>query len=207
MTRRRIAGKVIILGPLLLVASLASACSSSSTSSTSTAAATLATGKISCTGVSGTIAFVPPLTSSGTSPESTNIAFTASGCTPSGSNASTITSGHGTAVIKDSTNACTGITTSKPVKVTVGWSPSTVLPTVVSFSGYKVGANASGDYGFTLPDTGGSDNVTGSFSGSGATNATASTYSSSTAAQIATSCGSSTGLASLTLTTGSFSIG
>jgi len=208
MTRRRIAARVAIAGPLVLLASLGAACSSSSTStSTSTAAATLATGKVACSNIAGTINFVPPLTNSGTVAESTKIAITVSGCTPSGSNVSTITSGQGTATINDATNACAGIATSKPVKVTVVWTPSSVSPTVVSFTGYKLAASASGGYGFTLPDTGGSATVDGSFSGSGAAASTASTFSNSTAAQIGATCGSSTGLASLTLTTGSLSIG
>ena len=208
MTPRRIAMKAAIVGPLLFLASFGAACSSGSSSSTSTtSAATLATGKVSCSKVTGTITFVPPLTNSGTSAETTKVAYTASGCTPSGSNVSTVASAQGSATITDSTNGCTGIATSKPVKLAVVWSPTTIRSTAVSYSGYKVAANASGDYGFTLPNPGGSATVTGSFSGSGGATSTASTYSDSTAAQIATACASSAGLASLTLTTGSFTIG
>lgn len=201
MTCRRI---LRIIGPLVVLSGLVAACSSGSSSSTTTTLTKLATGKVTCTGITGTIAFVPPLTNSGSKAEITHVTLTASGCSTAGSNVATLTSGRGSATITDSTNSCAGITTSKPVKVTVVWTPATVRPTVVSFSGYKVAANASGEYGFTLPDTGGSATVTGSFAGP---TASAATYSNSTAAQIAAACGSSAGLTTLSLSSGSFSIG
>lgn len=202
MARARLVRSV---APLLLVAGFVAACSSS-TSTTVVVATKQATGKVACNSLSGTLAFVPPLTNSGTKSETTTVTVSSSGCTTSGSNVSTISSGHGVATIHEANNSCAGITMSKPVKVSVVWKPVTVRPTTVSFSGYSVVSNASGDEGFALPENGGSATVSGSFSGSGST-ASATAYSSSTAAQIATACGSTTGLTKLTVSSGNVSIG
>jgi hypothetical protein len=67
--------------------------------------------------------------------------------------------------------------------------------------------NSAGDEGFTLPASGGTAKVTGSFAGSdlGATS-TAQTFSNQTGKQLLTACGSSAGLASLQVASGTLAL-
>ncbi|MGD0379876.1 MAG: hypothetical protein ABSC30_07815 [Acidimicrobiales bacterium] len=191
------------LAPLVLVAFLGAACSSGSGATATTTAARIATGSVTCRTISGALAFSPALTTKGTSPESTAITLTAAGCTTKGSNASRVTKGTGSATITSSTNSCAGLLTSRALTIDISWTPSTVLPTVLTFSGYGGASGVSGDEGFTLPDAGGTAKVTGSFAGTDhGSGSSAATFSGQTATQLLASCGSSTGLTSIQVTSG-----
>jgi hypothetical protein len=209
--------------PAVLALSL-SACSTSTSSSatttttTTTAAAggtpttlaggTIATGGVTCTNVVGVVNFSPPLTSSGTSAETTEISLTASGCTTSGSNAAPVTGGRASATIQSTSNSCTGLLSSKPVAVAVTWAPNSIHASVASFSGYAIVPDAAGHIGFSLPGSGGTVTVAGSFAGSdnGAASK-ASTFSDQTTAQLLATCGTTAGVASLTIASGSVTLG
>jgi hypothetical protein len=204
---------LIVLG---LVAALATSCSSSpGASSTSTSAAAAATtttaavaiGAITCTGITGALTFSPPLTTKGAAAESTAINLKASGCTTAGSTGPAVTAGTGSATISSATSSCTGLLTPRALTINITWSPSTIRPSVLTFSGYSAAMNSAGDEGFTLPTSGGTAKVTGSFAGSdlGATS-TAQTFSNQTGTQLLASCGSSAGLASLQVTSGTLAL-
>jgi hypothetical protein len=227
--RRRMPTLVATALPLALALAL-SACSSSSSSSSQAATTTtstttttapggvatpttlaggkVATGSVTCTSVTGTIAFNPPLTNSGTSPETTSITLTASGCTPAGSSASTVTSGTATATIQSATNGCLSLLTSKPVAVAVAWSPSSIHASVATFSGYAIVSDAGGNIGFGLPNSGGTATIAGSFAGTdnGATSK-ATTYSALTQTTLLAACATAAGVPSLAITNGSVTFG
>ncbi len=191
------------LVPLLALTLLAAACSSGSSPSPTSAPATTATGSVTCHNISGALAFSPPLTTKGTSPESTAITLTAAGCTTKGSNVSRVTKGTGSATLTSSTNSCTGLLTSRALTIDISWTPSTIRPTVLTFSGYGGASGTSGDEGFTLPDAGGTAKVMGSFAGADhGSGSTAATFSGQTATELLASCGSSTGLTSIEVTSG-----
>jgi len=193
-----------LLVSLALVSISAAACSSSSSpnASPATTALTLARGGLSCTTITGSLTFSPPLTTKGVSPESTAIALTATGCTTEGSNVTNVTGGSGSATITSPTNSCTGLLNSRAIKIDLAWTPPTIRQSVLTFSGYA-GASSSGNEGFTLPNAGGTAKVTGSFAGSDhGAGSTAATFSNQTGMQLLTACGSSSGLTSLQVTSG-----
>lgn len=208
----------LLLVALGLVAALATSCSSGSGSSststsgaaaapTTTTTAAVASGTIACTGITGSLTFSPPLTTKGTAAESTAINLQAAGCTASGSNAPAVTASTATATISSPTSSCTGLLTPRALTITITWSPSTIRPSVLTFSGYGAAMNSSGDEGFTLPTKGGTAKVTGSFAGSDqGASSTAQTFSNQTGTQLLASCGSSAGLASLQVTSGSLAL-
>jgi hypothetical protein len=194
--------------PLGLVATLASCSSGSSPSAgPTTTAQTLATGGITCTNITGSLTFTPPLTTKGGSAESTAITLSAAGCTTQGSNVSTVTGASGSATITSTTNSCTGLLNSRALTVTMTWTPSSIRDSVVTFSGYGGVTNTSGGEGFKLPNAGGTAKVTGSFAGSDrGAGSTATTYSDQTGTQLLTACGSSAGLPSLHVSSGALTL-
>ena len=198
--------------PLGLVATLA-ACSSSSgpssspTTSPTTTLPTLATGSITCTNISGSLTFSPPLTTKGGSAESTAISLSAAACTTTGSNVTNVTGGSGSATITSATNSCAGLLSSRQLTIDMTWAPSTTRKSVVTFSGYGGATGPSGGEGFSLPDKGGTTKVTGSFAGSdGGASTTATAYSGESGTQLLTACGSSAGLPSIQVTSGSLNL-
>ncbi len=190
---------------LCLVAALATACGSSSSPSAGppTTTVTVASGGVTCTTITGSLTFSPPLTTKGGSSESTTVALHAAGCTTKGSNVASVTGGTGSATITSSTNACAGLLTSRPLTVDLTWAPSTIHSSVVTFSSYTGASGPSGGEGFILPAPGGTAKVTGSFSGSDhGASSTAATYSSQTGTQLLSACGAATGLTSIDVTSG-----
>ncbi len=75
--------------------------------------ATVATGGITCTNITGGLTFSPPLTTTGSSAESTAVRLTAIGCTTSGSNVSSVTDGKATTTISSPSNACNRVLTTE----------------------------------------------------------------------------------------------
>lgn len=198
-----------LLLALGLMATVATACGSSSSPSASppTTTITTATGGVICTTITGSLTFSPPLTTKGTSSESTAITLKAAGCTTKGSNVATVTGGMGSATLTSPTNSCAGLLNSRALTVDMTWAPSTIHGSVVTFSGYTAASSASGGEGFILPAPGGTAKVTGSFSGSDhGAGSTAATYSNQTGTQLLSACGAATGLTSIDVTSGTLSL-
>jgi hypothetical protein len=199
-----------LLVALGLVALVATACSSSpkaAPATTTTTTVTTATGGVACTNLTGSLTFSPPLTTKGGSAESTAIALSATGCTTKGSNVANVTGATASATISSTTNSCTSLITSRPLAINITWAPATTHPSVLSFSGYGGTTGSSGGEGFKLPGTGATAKVTGSFAGSdhGATS-TATAVSGETATQLLAACGSSAGLTSIQVTSGTVTL-
>jgi hypothetical protein len=94
------------------------------------------------------------------------------------------------------------------VKVNVHWTPSTVDPTTVSFTGYAPSTAAGQGSGFVFPNPGGKASVQGSFPGSnGGANSIAYAFTTAGESQLLGSCQSPAGLSSLVISSGSFAIG
>ncbi len=153
--------RLAFLLPLGLVAGLATSCSSSP----HVATVVVATGGVTCNSITGALTFTPPLTTKGGSAESTAITLNATGCATSGSNVSKVTRGTASATITDTSNACTGLLNSRPITVNITWTPATIHPSVLTFSGYAGSTGSGGDLGFTLPKSGDTAKVIGSFPG------------------------------------------
>jgi len=162
----------------------------------------VATGSVSCEAVTGSLAFSPALSATGTRPETTTIALKATGCTTSNSSASSLTGGATTVTVHSPTSACSGVLTLRSLALTIRWQPVAIRPSVVHFSEYSIVSSPTGSGGFAFPNPGGSATVVGSFTGSdrGATS-TASVFFSPSVAQILAVCRSS-GLASLQVVAG-----
>jgi len=187
----------------IVVPLVATSCSSGTGSSD----IVVATGSVTCSNVTGSVSFSPPLTMSGGSAEHITIALTTNGCTTSGSNIPTLAKGSVATTISMATNACSSLLSPQPVTVTETWIPATIHQSVVSYSGYKIGLSPSGGGGFTLPNSGGTAKVVGSFAGSDhGSGSTAALYSTESATELLTACGSDAGLASLPVTSGSVTL-
>ncbi len=201
--------RLSLLVPLGVIATLATACSSSPSPSAAppTTTLTLATGAVTCTDITGALTFSPPLTTKGGSAESTAIALTASGCTTNGSNVPTVTRGSESATLTSDTNSCTGLLMSRALTVNIAWTPSTIRPSVLTFSGYGGTSGSSGEEGFALPNAGGGAKVTGSFAGADhGAGSTATAVSAQTATQLLAACGSSAGLTSIQVSSGTVTL-
>jgi len=203
---RRRTSVLVLLLPLAVVVATTAACGGSSPTS-SAPPVVVATGSVSCTGVTGSVSFSPALTKTGTSPESATISVTSAGCTTSGSDVH-VTSGAGTATLSDPNNSCTGLITPRQLTVDITWTPPTVHSSAVTFSGFTVATNGpGGGGGFTLPSASGTAKVTGSFAGSDhGAGSTSAVYSSDTVTQLLAACGSAAGLATIPVTSGSLDL-
>lgn len=126
---------------------------------------TVATGSVTCRKVSGSISASPPLRKGGTEPEKMVWSIRASDCTTSKSNIKHVKGGYLTTIARPPTNACGGLVYSHRVLPSFTWNPKSVHSTSASFSGFSFVQNTAGLEGFTLPNTGGSASVTGSFAG------------------------------------------
>jgi hypothetical protein len=191
--------RLAFLLPLGLVAVLATGCSSSP----HVATVVVATGGVTCNSITGALTFAPPLTTKGGSAESTAITLNATGCATSGSNVSKVTRGTASATITDTSNACTGLLNSRPITVDITWTPATTHPSVLTFSGYAGSTGSGGDLGFTLPKSGDTAKVIGSFSGADhGAGSTSTAFSDQSGTQLLNACGSSAGLPSVAVTSG-----
>jgi hypothetical protein len=157
--------------------------------------------------MTGSLTFTPPLTNKGGSAESTAVALRAAGCTTKGSNVSTVTGGSASATISITSNSCTELITSRALTVNIAWAPTTVRPSVLTFSGYGGTTGPSGGEGFKLPNPGGTAKVTGSFSGSDhGAGSSALALSNETTTQLLSACGSPSGLTSVQVTSGTVTL-
>jgi hypothetical protein len=187
---------VAIFSVLLMVLSILSGLGASTASASKSAKVVVATGSITCRKVAGTITLSPPDRKGGTQPETMVWKITASGCTTIKSNVKHVTSGTVKAVVHEATNACGGLVYSRSLHATIVWSPKSVHSTSGTFSGFTFVRNKLGEEGFTMPNTGGTASVKGSFAGKDHGARTVITlYSNLTLAKFATACESKAGLA------------
>jgi hypothetical protein len=185
------------LVPMVLVAVVVGGCSSGSS------APVVATGSVTCSDVSGSVEFAPPLTTNGSAAETVSISLTAKGCTTHGSNVSQIDNGKIVSSLSVSSNACAGLLNPQPVAVDVTWTPDTVHASTIHLSGYSIAVGPSGGGGFTLPNKGGTSTVNGSFAGSDhGSSSTSAIYSDEGVGALVAACGSASGLASIAVTSG-----
>jgi len=184
-----------------LFAIMVTGCSSSASSSG------VATGGVSCSQITGTVSFAPPLATSGKAAETTTVTLRASKCNTSDSDVSVV-SGAATATINRATNACASLLTSKAITATVTWKPTSIRPTVVRFSGFSVTADKAGDAGFALPGPGHSVDVTGSFAGADhGARSQAVVFSSQPATQPLAACAQASGLSTIVVASGALTLG
>lgn len=187
-----------------VTAVLATACSDTQTTG-GNSAVQRATGGVTCNAITGGLAFAPPLTATGTSPETATITLKETGCTTSGSNVSEVESGSTTVTLTSLISMCSGVLTLRSVALAIDWS-SGATPSTVTFSGYSIASTHAGNGGFAFPNPGGTARVAGSFAGSdGGRASTASIYLDPSVAQILTVCQSS-GLASIPVSTGTVTL-
>ena len=166
--------------------------------------AVVATGSVSCTKVTGSITFKPPVRHIGTQRETQTVTFHASRCTTHGSNVKYVTSGSLTVVVHRSSNSCVSLLSSELPKGTGSWSPRSIHPTTASFTGFTFIYAKSGDVGFRVPNAGGSAKVTGSFMGKDrGKRSTASVYTNQTPGQFRSACLSPHGLSKQAIVSGS----
>lgn len=155
----------------------------------------VATGSVTCTQISGTITYHPAEHHVGTTTESQVLTFHAGDCTTKGSNVHHVTGGSLTVVMHRPSNSCLDLLASEASTGTGFWTPKSVAATKGAFSGYTIVVNAQGDAGFSIPNTGGTAKLSGSFAGKnhGATSR-ATVYTNMTAVQFIKACKSSAGL-------------
>jgi len=146
-------------------------------------------GNETCSKVTGTVNFDPPLQNGGTaSSEMVLVHLTISDCTAS-NGAGTPTQGNASVELPLATNNCTTLSageTVAPTSLGVSWAPSTVGTSQVVFKGFtpKLGTNPSIRLGSSTSSTYGQLNA------------------GSTTAALKSACASAAGLASLSLSTG-----
>lgn len=207
---RRLTMKMATFAMLILIGTVAAACSSSGSSSTAppgTKTPFVATGSLHCKKVKGTVQFSPPLTTAGGRSETTTVVASLGDCTPAGSTDKTKPHGTARLTLNTPSNACSSLTTSQAATVNITWRPKRIEPTSVSFTGFDV-TSQNGNYGFTLPGTGHTASLTGSFAGTdGGATSIASIFSDQGSSQILAACGSSSGLSAVTITSGTVTLG
>ncbi len=173
-------------------------------------------GTVKCTKGTGTATMVPPITTNGTKAATTEtLTLTATvtsckaskGANPSKGVAST------KLVVKAAggyANACLALTgiKGKPV-VTVKWTRATALAnSVVTFPNFTLVNLTAGDIGFKLPQPGGKPTSTGSYPGTNkGASSTAAFYLNGTAAAFLAQCGTTKGISSLKIASGSATVG
>jgi hypothetical protein len=164
-------------------------------------------GTLTCTAIKGTVSFKPTLTMTPQTVKTT-IKITVSGCTPSGGGA-TPTKGTASSSSTTAGQTCTSLATGSttPQTLTTKWSPTSIAPSTVTFSGYNPATNGMGDEGFSLPNTGGSASGSGSYmDGDSGASSTAVAYTNLTEAKLAADCAGK-GFKKLSIKSGSAFLG
>jgi len=168
----------------------------------------VATGSITCTKVTGSITFSPPVHHVATGPETQTFSFHASGCTTRKSNVRSVTSGYLSYSVHRPNNSCLGLLAAEPSTGSGTWTPRWIHATTASFSGFTFVDNTTGDVGFTVPNTNGTARTTGSFTGGDhGARSTATIYINMTALQFRDACLSPAGVARQIVTGGTAHFG
>jgi len=135
-------------------------------------AGTTGTGSVTCSALSGSVTFKPPLkgTTANTLTEVQTYKLTVTKCKTTGSNIHTVTKGTTTEVKHTTDTSCHGLIAGSTTAYTfpVVWTSSPAAnSSTVGFSGDSP-AVVGGKAAFKLPNTGGTSAVSGSFPGSNA---------------------------------------
>ena len=210
MERRRVLSEAIVLCVIAFCGLSVQSCTAG------TGSPIVATGSVHCSGVTGSVGFVPPLDQSGGSNEKITVTAALSHCFAKGSNVSSVTGGIATSAILAATNACSGLLqfpssiggvstplSSRMVRVDTRWRPSSIGSTSATFSGFAVTTDDGGYPGFAFPGVGHRARVTGSFGGGdrGALS-TAVVFTNERAGELLADCSRSSGLGSIKITSG-----
>jgi len=184
------------------------------------ATATAAGGSVRCAQVEGSVVFSPPLTATGTSPETVTVTAALSRCSTSGS-AVRVTGGVATLTIPVHSSACAGLaqfptssggvstpTSSQALTIRTTWTPAGIEPSALHFTGFVVTIGPSGEVGFAFPGQNHSSTMSGSFAGQdhGALS-TASVQTGRQAGQILSDCSGHAGLSSIPIDAGEVRFG
>lgn len=199
-----------LLSVLVLSAVLVQGCSSNPAAHVSASAPVSASGSVHCSKVTGSVGFSPPLTTKGAAAETTTVSLKLARCSPSGSNVSVVSSGLATSTYTSGTSVCADLIKSRALTVNTTWSPTSIKPSVVTFSGFSLGTNSADDSGFVLPgkSPNPSAKVVGSFAGSNhGASSTALVYANEGATQLVGGCSKASGLASITVGSGVVTLG
>jgi hypothetical protein len=193
---------VALLAGLLVLSSLGGA-NASAAAKFSKSKVTVATGSITCRKLTGTVTLSPPDRKGGTKPEKTVFTIRTSECITTTSNVSHVKGGSLTVAVHALTNACGGLVGSEALHVPITWSPKSIHPTAGSFSGFSFVKNKADYEGFTMPSTGGTASVKGSFAGKNhGARSTITAYTNLTVAKFAAACESKAGLSKYSITSG-----
>ncbi len=127
----------------------------------------------------------------------------AGSCVTTKSNVKHVSGAKFTSIVHQTTNACGGLVYSKSLHPSFAWTPKSVHPTVATFSGFRFLENKAGEEGFTMPNTGGTARVVGSFAGKNrGASSDVTLYTSLTIAKFRAACDSSAGLSGYTIISG-----
>jgi hypothetical protein len=148
-------------------------------------------GLVKCTKIAGTITFSPPVTNTGTAPETTTVHATATKCKGGSPKPTKVTS---TATITGGVNSCGAVASASAPTLTGTYTPASIAPS--STSGGTETETTAGGLGFKITGA----TTTGSFP-STTTNITVVTT--ETIAKFGAACNSPGGLASLKIKKGS----
>jgi len=172
-------------------------------SKTSNAKATVATGSVTCSKITGSINLSPPDQRGGTKPENMVWSINVSNCVTTGSNVVHVKGVRWTAAVHETTNACGALVYSKALHPSLKWNPKSVHPTVAAFSGFTFVRNKAGQEGFIMPNPGGSASIKGSFAGKDrGARSVVTLYTNLTARQFLAACDSKAGLAGYRIVSG-----
>jgi hypothetical protein len=170
----------------------------------------VATGSVSCKTLTGVATFSPPLTSSGSAPETITISLKAGSCATTNSNSTGVTEGRATTTNSTpATSNCNSLFAPRPVEVTVEWTPSTIHSSTVHFTGFASMKNSTGTGSeFVFPDPGGKATGSGSFTGDdGGASSTVTAFSAAQPSQLLAACQNPAGLTSIAIGSGTFRVG
>ena len=155
----------------------------------------VATGRVMCRKVTGSITLSPPLQKGGMKPEKMVWKIHVSDCTTTKSNVKHVKGVNMISIVHRPNNACGGVVYSKSMRPSFAWIPKSVHSTSASFSGFSFLQNKAGEEGFTMPNSGGSASVTGSFAGKDhGKRSVVTLYTNLTIAKFRTACESKAGL-------------
>ena len=188
---------------VLSTSSMLAGANASAATKSSKSRVTVATGSVVCNKMVGTVTLSPPDQRGGTTPETQVFSIHATGCRTAKSNVSHVNGASLTATLHRATNACSGLEGSALFSATFAWSPKSIHDTVATFSGVTYVHNNAGDVGFTIPNTGGTVSLKGSFAGKDhAAQSTITAFTNMTLGQFIAACDSTAGLSRYSIVSG-----
>jgi len=161
-------------------------------------------GTVSCTQVTGSVRFDPPLTNDGSASEVASLLLVVKGCA-AGGGGSTPRLAHGSTELSMTSSSCANLSSGSKttVNIAISWRPTKDGSTEVNFPGYSL--TSTSDLGFSLG--GEHTSASGSYAGTDAgASSTATVTFNLTPAKVEVACGTRKGLKSLKIQTGLLSL-